>query len=122
MSGLITAIIILLTCQLAGEVIVLWLDLPFPGPVLGMLILFGALLIRGGVPEHLRQTSHTLLGHLALLFVPAGVGLMVHFGLVAQDWLPILLGLVVSTTLALGVTMLLLSRLIWLRSRRAEDG
>ncbi|MFW2131589.1 CidA/LrgA family protein [Ectothiorhodospira haloalkaliphila] len=122
MSSLITAIIILLTCQLAGEVIVLWLDLPFPGPVLGMLILFGALLIRGGVPEYLKQTTDTLLRHLALLFVPAGVGLMVHFGLVARDWAPILLGLVVSTVLALGVTMLILSRLIRLRSRRAEDG
>ena len=38
---------ILLTCQLAGEVITRLLHLPLPGPVLGMVILFCGLLVRG---------------------------------------------------------------------------
>lgn len=84
---MLQAIIIILLCQLVGEVTVLVLDLPFPGPVLGMLLLFAGLVIRGETPPALKAFSDTLLRYLALLFVPAGVGLMVHFGLVARDWL-----------------------------------
>lgn len=117
---MINAIILILLCQLAGEVMVLLLDLPFPGPVLGMLLLFTGLIVRGEVPEPVKRTSDTLLRYLALLFVPAGVGLMVHSALVARDWLPILTGLVVSTGLALAVTMLVLRWLIG-RSETAPD-
>ena len=38
---------ILLVCQLAGEVIARLLQLPLPGPVLGMVILFVGLVVRG---------------------------------------------------------------------------
>ncbi|MCC5856685.1 MAG: CidA/LrgA family protein [Ectothiorhodospiraceae bacterium] len=118
---MLNAIILILLCQLAGEVLVLLLDLPFPGPVLGMLFLFTGLVIHGGVPDPVKRTSDTLLRHLALLFVPAGVGLMVHFGLVARDWLPILAGLVGSTALALGVTMVMLHWLIRHRGTAGDD-
>ncbi len=118
---MLNAIILILACQLAGEVVVLLLDLPFPGPVLGMLLLFTGLLVHGGVPEPVKRTSDTLLRYLALLFVPAGVGLMVHFSLVARDWLPILAGLVISTGLALAVTMLLLRWLINRGGATADD-
>ncbi len=114
---MINAILLILLCQLAGEVTVQWLGLPFPGPVLGMLLLFTGLTVRGGVPAPLKQVSDTLLRYLALLFVPAGVGLMVHFGLVARDWLPILVGLAGSTVLALAVTLLVMQRLV-----RRRDG
>ncbi|MCG5501822.1 CidA/LrgA family protein [Ectothiorhodospira lacustris] len=115
---MLQAIILILLCQLAGEVTVLLLGLPFPGPVLGMLLMFVGLLIRGETPPALKAFSDSLLRYLALLFVPAGVGLMVHFGLVARDWLPILAALVASTALAMMVTMVVLSALIRLRERR----
>ncbi|MCC5811134.1 MAG: CidA/LrgA family protein [Ectothiorhodospiraceae bacterium] len=114
---MINAILFILLCQLVGEVTVQLLELPFPGPVLGMLLLFTGLMIHGGVPAPVKQVSDTLLRHLALLFVPAGVGLMVHFGLVARDWLPILAGLVGSTIAALAVTLLAMQWLI----RRRDD-
>ncbi|SEQ21779.1 Putative effector of murein hydrolase LrgA, UPF0299 family [Ectothiorhodospira magna] len=113
---MLQAIILILLCQLAGEITVLLLNLPVPGPVLGMLLLFGGLLWYGQMPPALKHFSDTLLRHLALLFVPAGVGLMAHFSLVARDWLPLLAALVISTALALVVTMLVLAALI-----RAQD-
>lgn len=117
---MLQAITLILLCQLAGEITVQMLDLPFPGPVLGMLLLFVGLMVRGEIPDGLKQVSDFLLRHLALLFVPAGVGLMAHFGLVARDWMPILAALVVSTALALVVTMAILSALIRFRSRSDE--
>ena len=42
-----------------------------PGALTWLLLLFAVLVRRGGVPEHLRTTSNTLLQHLMLLLVPA---------------------------------------------------
>ena len=78
--AMLGAITLLLVYQLAGEVIVQLARLPVPGPVVGMLLLFLTLVWRGGTPAGLRDTSQGLLSHLSLLFVPAGGGVLLHFG------------------------------------------
>lgn len=103
---MISALSALLVFQLIGEVLARSLDLPVPGPVLGMLLLFLALLLRGGPGAELRTTSQNLLQHLSLLFVPAGTGIMVHLHRVADEWLPLLLSLLISTLATLVVTAL----------------
>ena len=95
---------LLLVFQLVGEFLSRVLQLPIPGPVLGMMLLFSALIWLGRVPKGLRVAGEGLLAYLALLFVPAGVGLMAHLHLIGQDWFAILVGLLVSTMLTLGVT------------------
>jgi putative effector of murein hydrolase LrgA (UPF0299 family) len=95
---------ILLTCQLAGEIVTRLLHLPLPGPVLGMVILFCALVVRGNVPPDLGAVTGELLANLSLLFVPAGVGVMLHARLLADNWPAILTTLVLSATLTIGVT------------------
>ena len=98
--------LLLLSCQLAGELLMLLLGLPIPGPVAGMLILFLGLLWYGEVPASLRLPAEGLIRYLALLFVPAGVGLIQHFELLAQEWLVILLTLISSTLVTLVFTAL----------------
>ena len=98
----------LLVFQLAGEVAARGVNLPVPGPVLGMLFLFIALVLRGGPGHELQATGSTLLQHLSLLFVPAGVGIMVHLHRVADEWLPLLLSLLISTAATLVVTALVM--------------
>lgn len=103
---MISALSILLAFQLTGEVLARFFDLPVPGPVIGMLLLFLALALRGGPGDDLRTTSQNLLQHLSLLFVPAGTGIMVHLHRVADEWLALLLSLLLSTLLTLVVTAL----------------
>ena len=105
---MIAALTQLLVFQLLGEVVARWLALPVPGPVLGMLFLFVALVLRGGPGHELQATSQNLLQHLSLLFVPAGVGVMLHVHRVASEWLPITIALVFSTLAGLAVTALVL--------------
>jgi holin-like protein len=95
---------LILVCQLFGEFFVVWTGLPVPGPVIGMMLLFCGLVIRGGLPEGLAQVGDTLLRHLSLLFVPAGVGVMLHAGLIGEEWLAISVALVASTLLTIAVT------------------
>jgi putative effector of murein hydrolase LrgA (UPF0299 family) len=104
-------------CQLLGEFIVRAFALPLPGPVLGMFLLFAALVARGGgsgkggrdnadVPKQLGAAADGLLGHLSLLFVPASVGLMRYFDLLAANALTLVLALSISTALAMAATAL----------------
>ncbi|OMG53842.1 murein hydrolase regulator LrgA [Azonexus hydrophilus] len=101
---MLAALSLLLLCQLIGEVLVRWLALPVPGPVAGMLLLFLILLLRDGPDEELRTTSQNLLKHLSLLFVPAGTGIVLHLNRVGDEWLALLLSLLLSTVLTLAVT------------------
>lgn len=105
MLGYIT---LLLVCQLVGEVAVRAAGAPVPGPVVGMVVLFAGLAWRGGIPQGLDRVTGALLGHLSLLFVPAGVGVMLHLGLVAAEWLPLSAALVVSTLATIAVTGLVM--------------
>jgi len=108
---------LILLCQLAGEGLGKVVLSSVPGPVLGMVILFIGLMIRGSVPEGLSQTSGFILRYLSLLFVPAGVGIMLHFRLLGEDWLAVSAALVISTLVTIGVT----AKVMTLLSDRASD-
>lgn len=112
-------IAVLLLCQLIGEVFVVWTGLPVPGPVVGMLLLFTGLTLRGGVPDGLSRVTDGLLSHLSLLFVPAGVGVMLHIAMLRDEWLAISVALVLSTVLTIAITGLIMTLLVrWLEQRR----
>jgi holin-like protein len=71
-----------------------------------MALLFAALLARrrADPPEAVAQVSDALLANLGLLFVPAGVGVVLHLPLLARDWAPLSLAILVGTLIAFGVT------------------
>jgi holin-like protein len=101
---------LVLGCQLAGEALVAATGLPLPGPVAGMALLLAGLLV-AGLPDELARLADALLGYLALLFVPAGVGVMLHAPLIARDIVPISVALVASTAITIAVTGLVMQRL-----------
>lgn len=90
-------IVVLLALQLAGELVVAATGLPVPGPVVGMVLLFGWLQWRR--PSDAAGTvraGDALLRHLQLWFVPAGVGVLAHLALLRADAVPVSVALVVS--------------------------
>jgi len=97
----------LLALQAAGEALSRLLHLPFPGPVIGMLLLL-ALLRWPAVREPVAATAQFLLAHLSLLFVPVGVGVMTYLGVLGQYGLRIALVIVLSTWIGMAVTVLVL--------------
>ncbi|GGE84142.1 CidA/LrgA family protein [Stappia taiwanensis] len=98
------ALTVILCCQLAGEMLVAGTGLPVPGPVVGMVLLFVGLVLRRGIPVALARVGDTLLGHLALLFVPAGVGVVLHIGLLGREGAALSVSLLISTLLTIAVT------------------
>jgi len=100
---------LIFTCQLVGELISKALAIPVPGPVIGMILLFLFLVYKGSIPEKLASIADGLLSHLSLLFVPAGVGVMIHFKLLGDDMIAISAALIVSTVLTVAVTALMMN-------------
>lgn len=101
----------LLLLQSIGELLSRGLSLPFPGPVIGMMLLLVALrwpVVR----EPVAACADFLLTHLSLLFVPVGVGVMTHLSLVSQYGGRMLLVIVLSTLIGLAVTVLTL-HVLW---------
>ncbi|WP_193182818.1 CidA/LrgA family protein [Nisaea sediminum] len=105
---MIGAITLLLGCQLLGELFIAATGLPLPGPVVGMVILFTGLMIRGGIPETVAKVSDTLLRNLSLLFVPAGVGVMLHLSLIEREWVGVTAALIGSSAITILFTALVM--------------
>ena len=112
---MIQSFALLLICQLLGETVSRGFALPVPGPVLGLVLLFVGLQLlarRDGSAAakldetDLGRTAGGLLQSLALLFVPAGAGVVQHLGLLGQHGPGLALALLGSTVLTLLVTVL----------------
>jgi holin-like protein len=101
---MLQGMVLLLVFQLVGEGISQLLTLPIPGNVIGMALLLFAL-SRGWVKlAWLQEAADLLLSYMAMFFVPAGVGVMLYFDLIAVEWLPIVAGTVISTFVVMAVT------------------
>lgn len=93
----------LLAFQLLGEVTSRGLDLPLPGPVIGMALLFLTCLMWPRLAHAIAPTTTALLAHLSLLFVPAGVGVVGHLDKFGSDGVALGVAIIGSTVVAIAV-------------------
>jgi holin-like protein len=96
----VLGIFVLIGFWLLGTAFVEWVNWPIPGSVVGLLCLWVALVINGGVPSWLKPPSSLLIRYLTLLFVPAGVGLIEHWTRLQGYGLQMLAIIAVSSLLA----------------------
>jgi holin-like protein len=115
----IVGLLWLLGCQLVGEVVVRLLDVPIPGPVVGLVLLWGLLVWRRTPDDSaVVRTSDSLLRHLQLFFVPAGVGVIAFGATLRDDGLPLALALVGSWVLGLAAVGWTVTALLRWQTRR----
>ena len=108
----------LVLCQLLGTALNVLLMPMLPGPIIGMLLLFGFLLLRGEVGEPLREASGSLLKYLPLLLVPPAVGVMAYAVDISADFWAIAGALLLSLMLSIVFAGWLMQRLIERQQRR----
>ncbi|UZE23075.1 CidA/LrgA family protein [Pseudomonas sp. B21-056] len=82
-----------------------------PGPIIGLLLMLGYLIVRGEVAEPLSLAASSLLRYLPLLLVPPAVGVMVYARAIAADFWAIVGALVLSLVLSMAFTGVLMQRL-----------
>ena len=86
-----------------------------PGSVVGMLLIFVGLQTKIIKPEWVAATANALTGNMALFFVPAGVGIIAAFDILAKSWDVILIISLVSTVCVIAAVGLTQQ---WLERRR----
>jgi holin-like protein len=109
----LTGLAWLLLCQSAGEALTRLLQL-------GLLLLL-AMLRLPSVRHSVGACADALLAHLSLLFVPVGVGVMTHLGVLSTHGLRLAVALVVSTWIGLAVTAMVLRGLLRDRAPATDD-
>ena len=83
---------------------------PIPGSVVGMVLLAAGIQFRV-IPRRLvRASAELLVRHLTLLYVPAGVGVLLYVALLQREWLPIVGGAIASLVTVLAVVGVIADR------------
>lgn len=116
--AMLYALAALFTFQLIGEAMVRFFQLPFPGALLGGLLLLLGLLLRGKLPTALEQTAHMLLQNMMLLFIPTIAGVMLHFDRIAKEWQPFLVAGVAGAAITFLATALTFK---WMLARESKS-
>ncbi len=116
---MLKSIFIIFLYQLIGESVQKYFELTIPGPVIGLIfLLFSLVLLRQTksafikkTKEEISQTSNYITGYLSLLFVPIGVGVVMHLSYLEQNYIPVLGVIFISTILTIGFTAVLMEKI-----------
>ena len=112
---MLESIFIIFLFQLIGEATQKYFALPVPGPVIGLVLMLVCLLWtrRTDIPlvadcrNRLVTTSQHLLGYLSLLFVPIGVGVIMHLQLLEAQLAKIIGVIIIGTISTMAITALM---------------
>jgi holin-like protein len=105
---MISGLVQILLFQGLGELVSRFLLPLIPGPVIGLVLLLGYLVIRKSVPAPIDLVAAALVQHLGLLFVPAAVGVVLFWPQLKAHAFAVVLALVASVVLAIAVPALVL--------------
>ena len=116
---MLNSIFIILLFQLMGEFIQKFFEFSIPGPVIGLIFLLSVLLIFKKINKkheafdtNLVISAENLLSYLPLLFIPVGVGVVMHLSLLEENLVSVLLVIVFGTLLTLALTGYVMEKLL----------
>jgi len=84
-----------------GKVIGAYLPFVFPGSIIGLVLLFLSLSLGLIKVEWILMSGSLLLKHMAILFIPVGVGLINYLDIIFANWFVIIFSFVFTTLLIL---------------------
>jgi holin-like protein len=116
---MLNSIFIILLFQLIGEFIQKFFELSIPGPVIGLIFLLSVMLIikkinkqDTGFEIKLVNSAEKLLTYLPLLFIPVGVGVVMHLSLLEENLVSVILIIIIGTLLTLALTGFVFEKLL----------
>ena len=113
--------------QLIGEAIQKFFEINIPGPVIGLalLLLTFIFLPKPSSPyrkikNEISETSHKIINYLSLLFVPIGVGVVMHINFLGDNLFKILAVIVIGTLATLVFTAFIMEKIINLEKKNVR--
>lgn len=103
---------IILLYQLVGETIQKFFNIIIPGPVIGLvLLLITFIFIKKfkdkkvlQIKKDVIKTGNTIVSHLSLLFIPIGVGVVMHISYLGENLFQVFAVIVIGTLLTVAFT------------------
>ena len=113
---MLKSIFIIFLFQLIGESVQKYLELTIPGPVIGLiLLLISFILLKNSknifvnkAKNEIVSTATHISNYLSLLFVPIGVGVVMHLSYLEKNYIEVLGVIFFSTILTIGFTALVM--------------
>ena len=122
---MLKSVFIILLYQLIGELFQKFFSLSIPGPVIGLVLLLLTLLLiqkkQRVVPikEDLFNSAEILLNYLPLLFIPVGVGVVMHLSLLEDNLASVVFVIILGTLSTLALTGFIMEKI--LRKKTLDD-
>ena len=122
---MLKSVFIILSYQLIGELFQKIFGLSIPGPVIGLVLLLLTLLLIQKrqrallIKEDLFNSAEILLNYLPLLFIPVGVGVVMHLSLLEDNLTSVVLVIILGTLLTLALTGFVMEKI--LRKKTLDD-
>lgn len=116
---MLRAIFVIFSYQLLGEAIKKFFEMRIPGPVIGLILLLITLIFLkrykseaiSNLKEDVVNTSTYILSYLSLLFVPIGVGVVMHLSYLENNLFKVLIIVFISTILTISLTAFLMEKI-----------
>jgi holin-like protein len=113
---MLKSIFIIFLFQLIGESFQKYFELTIPGPVIGLiLLLISFILLKNSknifvnkAKNEIVSTATHISNYLSLLFVPIGVGVVMHLSYLEKNYIEVLGVIFFSTILTIGFTALVM--------------
>lgn len=101
---MIKELLLILGITYLGNYLSQFSPIPFPGPVIGLILLFFLLSKKIIKVNEIENTTNILLNNLSFLFLPPGVALINSFDKLSDSWLKLIFLILITTTLTLATT------------------
>ncbi|WP_026567467.1 CidA/LrgA family protein [Bacillus sp. UNC41MFS5] len=118
----IAQFITILLIYLTGTRLVAWLELPVPGSIVGMALLFMALVTGVCKLQWVEATAQLHIKHITLLFIPFIIGVWHFAGIFKVEGIKLAIILAASSLVVLLVTAFMAEYLETKRKRSSQNG
>ena len=124
---MLRSLFIIFFFQLLGEAIQKFFEINIPGPVIGLILLLLVFIffIKNASPfrkikKEISETSHQIINYLSLLFVPIGVGVVMHINYLGDNLFKILAVIIIGTLSTLVFVAYVMEKIINLEKNNAK--
>ena len=116
---MLRSIFVIFFFQLLGEFLKKFFEMRIPSPVIGLILLLVTLIFLKkfkktaivNLKADVINTSNYILSYLSLLFVPIGVGVVMHLSYLENNLFRVLIIVFISTILTIGGTAFLMEKI-----------
>lgn len=113
--------LIILLISFIGEMLSILIPLPVPGSVYGLVLMLLALIFKIIKIDQVRSTSKFLIEIMPIMFIPAGVGLMISFETLKPILLEVVVITIITTILVMGVSGVIAQLIVSRKNNIKED-